>query len=142
MQYLPLALISASLYGTYYFLIKAASKDIHQILGAVVLQVVAALTGVVLLGVLKFSGTHFTSTKHGFALACGAGIAVGLAEITSFILYSRGIQVTVGTPIIVGASIIVAGILGVLMLKESLQSSQFVGALLIIAGVIFITSTK
>lgn len=142
MQFLALALVTATCYGGYYFFIGAASQGIHRILGAVILQVVAALMGVALLVFLKCTGVQFTATKGGFAFACAAGIAVGLAEITSFVLYARGAPITFGTPIIVGVSTLVAGILGVLFLKESLHLPHIIGAVLIVAGAIVMTSAK
>lgn len=106
------------------------------------MQLAAALMGVALLVFLKCTGVQFTATKGGFAFACAAGIAVGLAEITSFILYSRGAPITFGTPIIVGVSTLVAGILGLLFLRESLHLPHIVGAGLIIAGAVIMTSVK
>ena len=141
-QFLALALVTATCYGGYYFFVGVASQGIHRILGAVILQVVAALIGIILLIFLKYNGTHFNATRHGFFFACAAGVAVGLAEITSFVLYSRGAPVTFGTPIIVGVSALVAGILGVLFLKESLNIVQVLGALLVIAGAVIMTVAK
>jgi uncharacterized membrane protein len=104
--------------------------------------VAAAITGIALLVYLKCTGVQLTASKQGIVFACAAGIAVGLAEITQFVLYSRGASVTFGTPIIVGISIVVAGILGVAILRESLQLPHLIGAGLIIAGVVVMTTAK
>ncbi len=45
MSWIALAVLTAFFYGVYNFFIKIASGSIHQIVGAVILQVVAALVG-------------------------------------------------------------------------------------------------
>ncbi len=45
MSWIVLAILTAFFYGVYNFFIKVASGSIHQIVGAVILQVVAALVG-------------------------------------------------------------------------------------------------
>lgn len=45
MNWIVLALITATCYGAYNFFIKVSSGHINQIVGAVILQIVAALLG-------------------------------------------------------------------------------------------------
>ena len=49
--------MTASFYGAYNFFIKIASGHINQIVGAVILQIVAALLGGIILLIIKITDT-------------------------------------------------------------------------------------
>ena len=87
MNWLYLAAISAFFYGLYNVLIKLSSGSIHQMVGAVALQIVAALLGIAALIILKLLGHPLTASKQGFLLSACAGLAVGVAEILTFYLF-------------------------------------------------------
>src|SRR5690625_7409323 len=109
MIYLLVA-IAAFMFGMYNVFIKLSSSHIEAVLGAVVLQFVAAFIGLALLIYMKFSGAHIFSTPKGIGLAVGAGIAIGVVEILTFFIFGRGLEVAVGNPLIIGGSLIVTKI--------------------------------
>lgn len=135
LNWVLLAVLAAAFYGAYNFFIKIASGHINQIVGAVILQVVAAITGIVILGWMITTGQSIEISNKGLILAGLAGLAVGLAEITTFFFYSKGVSVSIGTPIIIGGSVFIAAILGVLLLKETITPIQGFAGILIIIGI-------
>ena len=139
MNWILLAVLTAFCFGLYNFFIKVASGSIHQILGAVILQIIAAVVGGGLLIYLKWIGQSFAVTDRGIAYSVLAGVAVGLAEILTFVVFSKNIPASVGTPIIIGGSVIVTALLGWFFLKESLTGIQILAILLIVSGVGLLT---
>src|SRR5690625_7792680 len=94
---------AALMFGLYNVFIKVSSDHIHAVLGAVVLQIVAALVGLALLGWLHAtSSAELTVTGRGLMLSAMAGVAIGLVAILSFVVYGRGMAVAVGNPLSVG----------------------------------------
>lgn len=136
-----LAIITAIFYGAYNVFIKISSGHINQIVGAVILQIVAALVGGVILIILKITHSSLEISQKGVWFAVLAGIMVGLAEITSFFVFSKGIPASVGIPIIIGGSVLVGAVVGVIFLKETLTPIHYLAIALIVAGVT-ILSTK
>lgn len=140
MHWILLAVLTAVCFGAYNIFIKLSSGHINQIVGAVILQVVAAfLGGFILLG-LKWSNSSMEVTQKGILFAILAGVAVGLAEILSFYVFSKGIPASLGIPVIIGGTVVVGAVLGVLFLKETLNWTQLLAIALIISGVILLTS--
>lgn len=142
MPWIFLAILTAIFYGAYNVFIKVASGHINQIVGAVILQIVAALLGGVILLVLKFTNTPLVISTRGIWFAVLAGVMVGLAEITSFFVFSKGLSASAGIPIIIGGSILVGAIVGVFFLKETLAPLEYIAIVLIIIGVILLLSFK
>ncbi len=140
MQWLTLLIITAVFFGLYNFFIKVSAGHIHEILGAVILQVVAFVLGGITLVFLKLKGTSFENSPKGLLFAVLAGIFVGLAEITSFYAFSKGTPATVGIPVIVGGTVIVGALLGVIFLKEVMYWQHYLGILLILAGIILVAA--
>ena len=132
----------AILSGSYNFFIKAGSDGINQILGAVILQVVAASIGCLMLLVLSMRGTTFQVTTKGCGYAILAGVAIGIAEILSFYLFSRGMSASLGIPLIVGGTAACGALLGVLFLGETLSFAQFTGVVIIVFGSALLLSAK
>ena len=141
MSWLPLAVLTAVAFGVYNVFIKLSSGRIDQILGAVVLQTVAALVGGGVALALRLGGRSFAVTGAGLGWAVAAGIAVGLAEIATFVLFSRGAPVAVATPIIMGGSVVVTALVGLAVLGERLAAPQLGGIVLVAAGIALLSST-
>lgn len=137
MNWLVLAACAALCMALYNLFIKAAAGSVHEMVGAVVLQVVAALVGAgLLLGLyLRGSLPPVLATGRGLTLAALAGLAIGLAEILTFAVYGRGAPASVGTPLIVGGSVLLTALLGVLVLREALGWQQALGMLLVVGGI-------
>ena len=135
MSWLPLALLTALCLAGYNFFIKLASAHVAPVVGAVVLQLVAAACGGVWLLQLKLQGQPLPVSRQGLWLAALAGAGVGLAEILTFVVFQRGVPSSVGTPVIVGGSVLFTVVLGVVVLREALSLPQAVGLVLIVAGI-------
>lgn len=134
-----LLIVAAVMFGLYNVFIKLSADHIQAVLGAVVLQFVAALMGLALLLYIQRNALEslFVTTR-GVVLAVCAGIAIGLVEILSFFIYGRGLEVAVGNPLIVGGSLIVTSGIGVYVLRESLTPLQVAAVVLIVAGVLLL----
>ncbi|GAB3308409.1 EamA family transporter [Hymenobacter humi] len=135
MNWLPLALLTALCLALYNFFIKLAANHVSPAVGAVVLQLVAALLGAVWLVKLKLQGQPLAITGKGLGLAALAGLGVGLAEILTFVVFQRGVNSSVGTPVIVGGSVLLTAVLGLVVLREGLTVAQAGGLLFIVLGI-------
>lgn len=142
MSWIYLALITACFYALYNIFIKMASAHIHEVTGAVILQIVAFILGVAWLIYLKINHVHAEVTSRGIWLAVLAGIFVGLAEIFSFIVFSKGVPASAGVPVIIGGSVLMAAVIGFLWLKESLTLTNVIGLILIIGGIWLLSKGK
>jgi len=98
------ALLCALAYALYNIFIKKGSSSIHPILGGVILQVVAAVIGLILLLFLTYGPAQeeLFYDSHGVIFAILAGVSVGIAEIISFSVNGMGVQATQSIPIIIG----------------------------------------
>ena len=141
MNWIFLAIMTAIFYGAYNVFIKVSSGHINQIVGAVILQIVAALVGGIILLIMKMTNSPLEISQKGVLFAVLAGIFVGLAEITSFFVFSKGVSASVGIPIIIGGSVLVGAVIGLTFLKETLNPIHYVAIAMVVVGVI-ILSTK
>lgn len=137
---MPMVLITvaAVMFGLYNVFIKLSAGHVNAVLGAVVLQFVAAFLGLGYLMYLHATGTLLGTLQvsgRGIGLAVAAGMAIGLVEILTFVIYGRGVAVAVGNPLIVGGSLVVTTGIGLVLLREVLQPVQIVAILLVAAGV-------
>jgi len=135
MSWIFLAILTAFFYGVYNFFIKVSSGHINQIVGAVILQIVAAVLGSLVLLYMKITKVTLDISQKGVLFAILAGVFVGLAEITSFYVFSKGVSASVGIPVIIGGSVAVGAALGLFFLKESLSLIHYFAIFMIIVGV-------
>lgn len=134
LPYLLLA-IAALMFGLYNVFIKLSSEHIEPALGAVILQFVAMLVGLGLLFYMQRGGSQLHVSWRGVGLSILAGVAIGLVEILTFVIFSRGVPVAVGNPLIIGGSLVVTTGVGVIALKEILSPLQLAAVALIALGV-------
>lgn len=139
MHWLIPLLLAALFLGLYNFFIKLSAGHIHEIAGAVILQVVAFLVGGAALVWLKLKAVPLEISSRGIAFAVLAGLSVGLAEITAFYAFSRGISASVGIPVMVGGTVLVGVVLGLLVLREQLTLLQGLGVVLLLAGIVLVS---
>ena len=131
--------VAALSFGLYNVFIKLSSEQINPILGAVVLQFVAAFLGLALLLISRArTAAPLLVTARGVTLAVLAGIAIGVVEILTFTIFGRGVPVAVGNPIIVGGSLVVTSLVGILLLREVVSPAQVVALILITFGVLLL----
>lgn len=136
--FMPIVLITfaALMFGLYNVFIKLSAGHINAVLGAVVLQFVAAFLGLALLLYQQAGSSEpLAFNRTGVGLAIGAGVAIGLVEILTFVIYGRGVPVAVGNPLIVGGSLVVTTLVGMVLLKEGASLTQIGAVAMIIAGV-------
>lgn len=138
MHWLLLLVLTALMLGLYNFFIKLSAGHIHEIAGAVILQVVAFLLGSAALLWLKFQGSHFETSSRGILFSMLAGLSVGLAEIMAFYAFGKGVSASVGIPVMVGGTVLVGVLLGIILLKEPLNAIKALGTLLIITGIVLL----
>ncbi len=138
MHWLLLLVLTALMLGLYNFFIKLSAGHIHEIIGAVILQVVAFLLGGAALLWLKFQGNHLETSSRGILFSVLAGLSVGLAEIMAFYAFGKGVSASVGIPVMVGGTVLVGVLLGVIVLKEPLNAIKVLGTLLIITGIVLL----
>jgi bacterial/archaeal transporter family protein len=133
------ALACACSYAFYNIFIKKGSYSIHPILGGVVLQFVAALLGTVLLALLlwrdKDAKSAIECNRAGIFWSCCAGLAVGSAEMLSFVVSGLGVPATQSIPIIIGGSVVVGAVLGLILLGEVMMCHGWSGILLLVIGI-------
>jgi transporter family protein len=133
------ALVCAFAYALYNIFIKKGSSSIHPVLGGVILQFVAAILGSILLTVLVINmdgGVQdLPYDREGIQWAVCAGIAVGSAEILSFIVSGMGVQAMQSIPIIIGGSVLFGTVMGATVLQEMLTYRGWLGVGLIAAGI-------
>jgi bacterial/archaeal transporter family protein len=143
MRWLPLALLTAAAFGSYNVFLKLAAGRVDQLLGAFVLQAVAAGAGAVALGLWWGVSTQpLAVTRLGLGYAALAGLCVGAAEILAFVVFERGAPVTLGAPVILGGSVVFAALGGLVLLREALTPVQGVGVVLIGVGIALLSSGR
>lgn len=119
------------------------SASINPILGGVVLQFVAALFGSLLLLALTIKDGGMQELNYdcmGLVWACCAGVAVGTAEMLSFVVSGMGVHATQSIPVIIGGSVMFGAVLGVLMLGETLMLQGMFGVALLMTGIGFVAT--
>lgn len=142
MNWVLLALATAAAFGAYNVFIKLGSGKIDHVLGAVVLQVVAAMLGGTYALALKLGGRELPVTRAGVTWAALAGVAVGVAEILTFLVFARGAPASLATPVIMGGSILITAVLGAALLRERLGPAQLLGIVLVGAGIVLLSRGK
>lgn len=130
---------AALMFGLYNVFIKLSADHVNAVVGAVTLQFVAAFLGLGYLLFLKATGRGpFEVTQKGICLAVLAGVSIGLVEMLTFYVFSRGVPVAVGNPLIIGGSLVVTTGGGVVLLRESLSGLQTGAIALIVLGLVLL----
>jgi transporter family protein len=141
--WVPTALACACAFAFYNIFIKKGSFTVTPMLGAVVLQVVAALLGCCLLGaVILQSGSaeDIYYDRNGIKWSVWAGISVGIAEMLSFFVSGMGVQATQFIPIIIGGSVAFGSLLGLLMLGEKMMLHGWFGVGMLVTGIAMVAT--
>lgn len=142
MKGILLAMLAGTLFACYQLAVKLSAEHIQEMLGAVILQAVAVLVGVLLFFVLKDGSADLIYTSTGVKFAIFAGFFVSLAEIAAFYTFSQDISPSVGITLIVGVNILVGLGLDYFWFKSNLSTTQLLGILFVLAGVILISWKK
>lgn len=140
------ALSCAAAYAFYNIFIKKGSASINPILGGVVLQFVAAILGTSLLGGIILSDPNAKPQIHydrkGLMWSVCAGLAVGTAEMLSFVVSGMGVPATQSIPIIIGGSVMFGSVLGMVFLGETMMLHGWSGVGMLVFGIGLVATDK
>jgi transporter family protein len=141
-KWIWVALLCANAYAFYNIFIKKGSASINPMLGAVILQFVAAVMGSVLLGCLMIAGDGMKlhADKEGIMWSIFAGFAVGAAEMLSFFVSGMGVPVTHSIPVIIGGSVLFGAIMGVVLLGEVMMCHGWSGIFMLVTGIVLVAT--
>src|SRR5213079_3634162 len=128
------ALVAAILYGAHQIFTKLASDRISDGLGGFVVEAAAALTILLYLMYLRFSGRwNQTASMPGINYSILTGLCVGIGTIAFFLLFQKGGPLSAVPAILAGGAAIMA-IAGILFFHEAPSWQRLLGITLAIAG--------
>jgi transporter family protein len=128
------AVLAAVLYGVHQIFTRLASDHIGDGLGGFVVEGTAALTIVLYLGFLWFSGRWAQKFSWvGFQYSALTGICVGAGTIAFFLLFQRGGPLSAVPAILAGGAAIMA-VAGIAFFHEPASWQHMLGIALAIAG--------
>lgn len=133
------AIMAGCLFAGYQIFIKLSAQTINGFLGAMVLQGIAFLIGILFFLTFQPARSVLNLSIPGAYFVILAGIFVGLAEIISFYAFATNISPSMGITIIVGVNILMGILVDYFFFKSDLDLVQWIGILLIFIGVLLIS---
>jgi uncharacterized membrane protein len=135
------AVAAAVLYGLHQVFTKMASDKIGDGLGGFVVEATAALSILVYLAGLRFSG-HWnqTSSAAGVWYSVLTGICVGAGTIAFFLLFQKGGPLSAVPMVLAGGAALMA-IAGILFFREPAAWPRLLGIVLALAGLFLLRSS-
>jgi transporter family protein len=125
---------AAILYGLHQVFTKLAAERISDGLGGFVVEGTAALTILLYLAWLRFSGKwNQTASAPGVWYSVVTGICVGAGTILFFLLFQRGGPLSAVPMVLAGGAALMA-IVGILFFKEQASWPRLVGVVLSLIG--------
>jgi transporter family protein len=132
------ALVAAILYGAHQIFTKLASDRISDGLGGFVVEATAALTIVLYLIYLRFSGRwNQVVTTAGINYSILTGICVGAGTVAFFLLFQKGGPLS-AVPAILAVGAAMMAIAGILFFKEPASPLRLLGVVLSIGGLLLL----
>jgi transporter family protein len=128
------AVVAAVLYGAHQIFTRLASEHIGEGLGGFVVEASAALSIVVYLAFVWFSGRwnqKFSMAGLNYSLL--TGICVGAGTIAFFLLFQKGGPLS-AVPVILAGGAAIMAIAGIVFFKEPASWQRIVGIAFAIAG--------
>jgi bacterial/archaeal transporter family protein len=134
------AIGAAVLYGAHQILTKLAADRISEGLGGFVVEASAALTILIYLGYLRFSGMwNQSSSGPGVFYSVLTGICVGAGTILFFILFQKGGPLSAVPMILAGGAALMA-VFGIAFFKEPATAMRLAGIILALLGLFLLRS--
>ena len=132
------AIGAAVLYGLHQIFTKMASASISDGLGGFVVEGTAALTILVYLAWLRFSG-HWNQKADapGIGYSVATGICVGVGTILFFLLFQKGGPLSAVPMVLAGGEALMA-IAGIVFFREPPSAARLAGIVLAIAGLVLL----
>src|SRR5438309_12069214 len=128
------ALVAAILYGAHQIFTKLASDRISDGLGGFVVEASAALTILLYLLFLRFSGRwNQSASMPGINYSILTGLCVGAGTIAFFLLFQKGGPLS-AVPAILAVGAAMMAIAGILFFHEAPSWQRLLGIVLAIAG--------
>ena len=125
---------AAVLYGAHQIFTKLAAERISDGLGGFVVEASAALTILMYLACLRFSGTwNQTSSPPGVFYSVLTGVCVGAGTILFFLLFQKGGPLSAVPMILAGGAALMA-IVGIGFFKEPASWPRLIGVALSLVG--------
>lgn len=132
------AIGAAVLYGLHQVFTKLASERIGDGLGGFVVEASAALTILVYLAILYFSGRwNQQVTSAGFVYSVLTGICVGVGTLFFFLLFQKGGPLSAVPMILAGGAALMA-VVGVLFFREPASWTRLLGISMAIGGLLLL----
>ncbi|MEZ4236282.1 MAG: hypothetical protein R3F59_09000 [Myxococcota bacterium] len=135
MRWLPLALVTAVAFGAYHVLLKVGSGRVDPLLGAFVLQLVAAAVGGAALLAWWAAAAEPLAVTRGPRLGRARRAGRRARRDRRVRRVRAGAPVSLGTPVLVGGSVLLATVVGAAVLREPVTGLQLAGAGLVVAGI-------
>jgi transporter family protein len=121
------AVVAAVLYGAHQIFTRKAAERIGEGLGGFIVEASAALSILIYLAILGFSGRwNQKFSAAGFNYSLLTGICVGAGTIAFFVLFQKGGPLSSVPAILAGGAAIMA-IAGILFFRESPSWERIVG---------------
>ena len=132
------AIGAAVLYGLHQIFTKMASASISDGLGGFVVEATAALTILVYLAWLRFSG-HWNQKADapGIGYSIATGICVGAGTILFFLLFQKGGPLSAVPMVLAGGAALMA-VAGIAFFKEPPSAARLAGIVLAIVGLVLL----
>ncbi|HEY8042292.1 MAG TPA: hypothetical protein VIF15_20960 [Polyangiaceae bacterium] len=129
----PPALAAALFIAVHYLLLRAAAGRLEDRLGALVLEVSAAV-GIAASLLLGARGEPIPTTRAGVGFAVASGLAVAVASILLFAALRRGGPVASTGTIVLGGGVALSALAAPLLFGESFTLRRAVGVALGLAA--------
>jgi transporter family protein len=128
------AVIAAVLYGAHQIFTRLAAERIGDGLGVFIVEACAALSILIYLSVLWFSGRwNQKFTGSGFNYSLLTGVCVGAGTIAFFLLFQRGGPLSAVPAILAGGAVIMA-VAGIVFFHEAPSWQRIIGVAFAIIG--------
>lgn len=132
------ALVAAILYGAHQIFTKLASDRISDGLGGFVVEATAALTIVLYLIYLRFSGRwNQVASAAGINYSILTGLCVGAGTVAFFLLFQKGGPLS-AVPAILAVGAAMMAVAGILFFKEPASPLRLLGVVLSIVGLLLL----
>ncbi len=128
------AIAAAGLYGLHQIFTKLASEQIGDGLGGFIVEATAAVSILIYLGSLYFSGRwHQQISAPGVFYSALTGICVGIGTIFFFLLFQKGGPLSAVPMVLAGGAALMA-VAGILFFKEAVSWQRLLGIAMAIGG--------
>lgn len=134
------AVVAAVLYGAHQIFTRLASEHIGDGLGGFVVEATAALSILLYLAFLYFSGRwNQKFSSEGFWYSALTGLCVGAGTIAFFLLFQRGGPLS-SVPVILAGGAAIMAIAGIFFFHEPASVQRIIGITLALGGLFLLRS--